>query len=224
MFEEFKNSLDFYLRRRINFSRKNFIEKNPELIQRNIQENLYTTDVLEKYFEKKNDLNIKILDIGSKNWFYAKGEYEYFNAFADNFSLDGIEIDAYRLYSNFYNRYEVAKYYIKDLKNTKYIIGNLLDLNEKYDYIIWFLPFVLPEPHIAWGLPKKYFYPKRLLKHAYSLLNNDGQLLIINQGKHEAEAQKSILEELKIDYKYLGEIKSDYFEYQNSRFGYLIQK
>lgn len=224
MFEELRNSFDFYLRRKINFSRKNFIEKNQKLIQRNIQENLYTKDILDRYFKKRNCIQIKALDIGSKNWFYAKGEYEFFNSFCNNFYLDGVEIDAYRLYSNFYNRYEVAKYHTKSLKNTKYIAGNLLDLKDKYDYIIWFLPFVLIEPHKAWGLPKNYFYPKRLLKHAYNLLNTGGQLLIINQGDIEAKAQKSMLDELKIPYTYLGEIKSDHFEYQNSRFGYLIQK
>ena len=224
MFTDLRNSFDFFIRNYTKFSRKNFIEKNRKLIKRNIQENLYTKDILEQAFQKRLNTQLSVLDIGCKNWFYAKGEHAFFNSFCKNFTLDGIEIDAHRLYSNFYSRYEVAKYYTKDLPNTNYIASNLLDLDKKYDYIIWFLPFVLKEPHIYWGLPKKYFYPERLLRHAYMLLNSGGQMLIINQGETEAKEQERLLKKLNINYKTLGEIKSEHFEYQNKRFGYLIQK
>lgn len=224
MFSDLKNSFDFYLRNILNFSRKDFVEKDSRLVERNIKENLYTKDILEKYFNKVKKENIKVLDIGSKNWFYAKGEHDFFSSFTDKFFLMGVEIDAYRLYSNFYNRYEVAKYHIKNLKNTKYIAGNLLDIKEKFDYIIWFLPFVLIEPHKMWGLPKKYFYPERLLNHAWSLLNEKGEMLIINQGVFEANAQRELLEKNNINYVDLGEITSDYFQYKNKRFGFLVKK
>ena len=223
MFEDLRNSLDFYLRNKFNFSRKNFVEKNKKLIERNRLENLYTTDVLNQTLRKQGK-KLNILDIGCKNWFYAKGEYNFFTSFCENFCLDGVEIDPYRLYSNFYNRYEVAKYYTKGLENTNYIAGNLLDIEKKYDYIIWFLPFVTYEPHQYWGLPKKYFYPEKLLKHAFDLLNNNGQMLIINQGEKEFEIQKQMLNKLKINYKDLGEIKSNYFEYKNKRFCLVINK
>lgn len=224
MFENLRNSFDFFIRSKTKFSRKNFVEKNPELIDRNRQENLYTQDILERYFSKLYKQTLTALDIGCKNWFYAKGEYEFLKSFSENFILDGIEIDAYRLYSNFYNRFEVAKYYTKGLKNTNYIADNLLNLNKKYDYIFWFLPFILIEPHLYWGLPKKHFNPKKLLKHAYSLLNNGGEMLIINQGKEEAKVQERFLKELNIKFTPLGEITSKHFKYQNKRYGYLIKK
>lgn len=222
MFDDLKNSFDFYLRNKIRFSRKNFVEKNKDLIERNEAENLYTKAVLEQAFSKQNG-NLKILDIGCKNWFYAKGEYEFFSSFCEDFKLDGVEIDAFRLYSNFYNRYEVAKYYTNGLENTNYTAGNLLDLKDKYDYIIWFLPFVLYEPHKYWGLPKKYFYPEKLLEYAYNLLNPNGEMLIVNQGEKEFEVQKELLNKLNIKYKDLGEIKNDYFEYQNKRYGLVVK-
>ena len=224
MFDEIRNNIDFFIRNKTRFSRKNFIETDEDLVARNIQENLYTTDVLNQVFEKKTSEKIKILDIGSKNWFYAKGEYEFFNSFCKNFELDGVELDAYRLYSNFYSRYEVAQYHIKELKNTNYIVGNLLDLNKKYDYIIWLLPFITKAPLKAWGLPKRFFCPTKLLKHAYYLLNKNGQMLIVNQGEEEAQIQKSLLENLNIPHKELGKISSEYFEYKNERYAYLIYK
>ena len=100
----------------------------------------------------------------------------------------------------------------------------MLDLKGKYDYIIWFLPFVLKNPHKLWGLPMKYFCPEKMLSHSYNLLNQNGQMLIINQGELEAKAQKELLNELNIKYLELGEVESEYFKYQNKRFGFLIKK
>ena len=224
MFSDIKNNIDFYIRNLTRFSRKNFVEKNAERLKRNEAENRYITDILEKYFSKNSKKDLRILDIGCKNWFYAKGEYKYFQSFCKNVYLEGIELDAYRLYSNFYNRYETAKFYIKDLPNTKYIADNLLNLKDKYDYITWILPFVVPEPHEYWGLPKKYFYPEKLLAHAYSLLNPQGQMLIINQGEVEFNTQKELLNKLNISYKELGKINSPHFEYKYTRFGILVTK
>ena len=224
MFEDIRNGIDFHIRSKTRFSRKNFVEKNENLIERNRMENLYTKSVLESGFEKRVFSSVKVLDIGCKNWFYAKGEYEFFNSFCDEIFLDGVEIDAYRLYSNFYSRYEVAKYYTKGLKNTNYIVGNLLDLDDKYDYIIWFLPFVLVEPHQYWGLPKKYFYPEKLLEHAFNLLAENGQMLIINQGIEEFQVQKDLLNKLGIKYTDLDEIKNEFFEYKHKRYGVLVKK
>ena len=224
MLNDFKNKVDFLIRNKTKFSRKNFIEKNHELIKRNRLENLYTKDILEKSFEKNSKDFIKILDIGSKNWFYVKGEWEFFSDFCENFELHGVEIDAFRLYANLYNRFEVAKYHTRDLKNAKYFAQDLLSINEKYDYIIWFLPFVFIEPHTYWGLPKKLFNPEKLFKHAYEILKDDGQMLIVNQGEDEAKEQKNILEKHKVNYTDLGEIDSRYFKYKNKRFGYLIKK
>lgn len=224
MFENFKNSIDFYLRNKIKFSRKNFIEKNKKLIERNIQENLYTEDILSQAFQKIDKTDVQILDIGTKNWFYAKGEHNFFNKLYENFSIDGIELDAYRIYSNFYNRLEVAKYHTKNLENMNYIAGNLLDINKKYDYIIWFLPFVKPKAHMLWGLPLKYFYPEKLFLHAYNLLQKNGQMLIVNQGKEEACVQEKMLNSFNIKYEKLNELNSVHFKYQNTRFGFLVKK
>ena len=49
-------------------------------------------------------------------------------------------------------------------------------------------------------------------------------MLIVNQGEKEVLIQKELLEKLELEYDYLGEIKSDFFEYANKRFGFLISK
>ena len=224
MFEDLRNTIDFFIRNKTKFSRKNFKETDLKLLERNKKENAYTTDVLSKYLNKTQKNKIRALDIGCKNWFYAKGEYEFLKTISDDVVLDGVELDPYRLYSNFYSRYEVAKFYTKDLQGVNYIAGDLLDIEMKYDYIIWFLPFVIIRPLIYWGLPKKYFCPEKLLKHAYSLLNENGEMLIINQGEEEAFAQEKLFDKLGILYEELGEVKSEFFEYKNQRYGFLVKK
>lgn len=248
-YSNIKNIIDFFLRENFCVSRKNYFEKNEtkdnlfsdknilnrekylvetfnladlkqNSTRRNYLENLYMIDLLDKYITK-ND-STYILDIGCKNWFYAKAEYQFFIKSNQNMHLSGIEIDANRLYSNFYTRKEVAKFYTRGT-NANYICGNLLMHNEKYDCIIWILPFVTEHPHIKWGLPKKYFQPEKMLKKAYELLNRNGQMLIINQGLEEFSAQKSLCEKLNIKYSEIGLINSPFLSY-NERFGLIINK
>lgn len=224
MLDDFKNSIDFFIRSKTKFTRKNFVEKNEKNLYRNYLENLYAFDVLFQNFEPvlKNSLNV--LDIGCKNFFYAQGEYQFFKNYAKEVFLDGVEIDAHRLYNNFYSRYETAKFFIKNNKHITYIPDDLLNIKNEYDYIVWFLPFVKVEPLQYWGLPKKFFLPKQLLKHSYSLLKTNGQMLIVNQGIDEAKIQKNLLDELDIKYVDKGIVKSEFLEYKNDRYAFLITK
>lgn len=252
IFQNLKNNIDFFLRQHLNVSRKNyFVENEPkdglfvtkELIERekilvekfdldyiksnstrqNYLENLYTVDLLDKYLniDYKNDLSI--LDVGCKNWFYAKGEHFFFKKYCKSLVLVGIEIDPNRLYTNFYTRGEVAKFHIKNLADTYYIAENFLENNKKYDYIIWILPFVVENPLIKWGLPKKYFQPEKMLTHALNSLNENGEIFIINQGEDEYKIQKALCEKLNITYTPLGEVKSEFLQYQIPRYSVLIK-
>lgn len=175
------------------------------------KENLYTLKLLEDSLNKtpfntKND-TLKILDIGSKNFSYAPAIYNFFKHFkcSNNTKtqviLNGIEIDPYRMLSDLHSRYDYAQYYIKNLDNTKYITGNLLDHDENnYDIITWFLPFIIKDPLISWGLPARYFKPEKMLKHAYKLLSPRGIILLVNQGKTEKQAQVDLIKELNLNY------------------------
>ena len=216
MFNNLKNIFDYYIRSYTKFSRKNYQSEieNPE--------NDYVFDVLNKYFDIVFQDNITALDIGCKNWAYVRGEYNFFNQYCNKLQLDGVEIDAYRLYPNLYSRYEVAKFYMRDLSGVSYYPDDLLNIKTRYDYIVWLLPFVSLYPLKRWGLPEKFFMPEKLLEHAYSLLSR--KMLIINQGKEEAEIQRKLLDRAEINYTFLGEIISDKPIFQNKRYGYLISK
>jgi len=122
-----KNNFDFFVRTHFSFSRKNYVEKNESKeglceIERekilyekydleylknnstmqNYLENLYTLDLLDRYFtphlnplpkgeRKNNKKNYElgegesqtILDIGCKNWAYVKSEYAFFKKYCN---------------------------------------------------------------------------------------------------------------------------------------------
>jgi SAM-dependent methyltransferase len=253
-FQNLKNKFDFNLRQFLNISRKNYCLKNEskeglftskEMIEaekllvekynleflknnstrQNYLENLYTVDLLDKYLPIELKSEISVLDIGCKNWFYAKGEHSFFKKHCEALTVDGIEIDSQRLYNDFYSRAEAAKFYIKGLENTKYIQGDFLNHTEKYDYLVWFLPFIFEYPHLKWGLPLKYFKPEKMLLHAYNSLNKagrGGKIFVINQGEDEFEAQKALCEELNIPYTPVGVVESAFLTYKYPRYLVLI--
>lgn len=244
--DNIKNNIDFFLRNKFIFSRTNYNEKNEdksnlfnensqknqfkylsnkynlkilnEMSIQNYLENLYSLSVLDKYFSTQNKQNLNILDIGSKNWSYAPSEYIFFNNFCSDIQLNGIELDAYRVCRNLYTRLEIAKYHIKNLKNTEYLVSDLLEHNQKYDYIIWYLPFITKYPLVKWGLPLKYFKPLEMLKHAYNLLNDNGELLIINQGEEEYNIQQNLNKQLNAKTEYYGKIDDIFKVFNNERY------
>lgn len=178
---------------------------------------------LEEYLEVKP---LKILDIGSKNWFYASGEYNFFKYFNSDKTiyLDGIELDGYRMYSNFYSRADYANFYIKNLDNTRYIVNDLLQHNGYYDCILWFFPFVTEYPLLEWGLPLSTFQPEKMILKAYNLLVNKGILLIVNQDENEYNIQQELLKNLNIPFIAKGMFKNSFLNYEHQRFVTIIKK
>ena len=246
--DNLKNNIDFFLRSLIHLSKKDYFEapQNLEgvfeseeqgnlfctlkdrygsLLSQNTTRrifllNLYFLNIFDKHLSKKEGKELSILDIGSKNWEYVRSEYAFFKSFAKEFVLNGIELDAYRVCSNFYNRYEIAKFYTKDLQNTNYLCGDLLEHQEKYDCIIWILPFITKHPLVKWGLPLKYFKPLEMLVHAYKLLKPAGEMLIINQGEEEYLIQQELIAKMDVENTYLplGEIEDCFGLFKNKRY------
>lgn len=253
VFINIKNSIDFFLRNKFPFSRKYYNEKNEDknsifiseevktradyLIEKyglnqlynnttvsNFLENLDLISVLDKYCEARTNEEISVLDIGCKNWSYAQAEMKYFAEYSNKLTLKGIEIDPNRLYTNLFSRYEVSKFYTRGLENTEYIKGDFLKLNEKFNYIIWILPFVLESPQIDWGLPSRFFKPMKMLKHAYNSLKPNGKLFIINQGEAEYCAQKVLYEHLGLTFEDKGEIFTEISPYKHKRYLTIVVK
>lgn len=191
----------------------------------NYLENLAVIELLEECLgEADCQSSLKILDIGSKNWFYASGQWYFFKTLNRKIMLDGIEIDAFRVYLDFHTRYDYAQYYIKNLPGALYIHGDFLKHNEKYDYIIWFFPFVTEFPLQEWGLPLSKFKPTEMLRHAYNSLNFGGKMLIVNQDEKEYTIQEYLIEELGFPYEKKGNFVNSFLEYERKRCVTIVSK
>ncbi len=106
----------------------------------------------------------------------------------------------------------------------RYIAGSLLDLSASFGFITWMLPYLLMDSLISDRLPERFFMPRRLLAHAWSLLSPGGTLVIINHTLEEVEIQAALLSELQIAAEYRGRLRGMVTRQEEERFAFLAHK
>lgn len=169
---------------------------------------------------------LRWLDVGAKNWAYAPALYAFIRKhYGEDFRLDGIEIDPNRRYADFRTRGQAARQAIEALPQVFYHQGDVRTWREPATVISHFLPFVFPEPHLAWGLPLTYFDPEAVLDGLLEQLSPGGLLILVNQGEVEAERQEALLRNAgshrPFRYENLGQLPSPFIQYRYPRFGWL---
>jgi hypothetical protein len=110
-------------------------------------ESLYVLDVLDRYLSPV-PAGARGLDVGAKYGAYLPG----LATFAPG-AWDVIERDAHRRYVTGHTRRSVGEAIAARFPGCRYLAGDVRALSGSYARITWFLPFVVPEPHLAWGLP-----------------------------------------------------------------------
>ena len=125
-----------------------------------------------------------VLDVGSKNFYYAA----VLQAALCPKTLTGLELEGYRIYPNLHSRHDYAMAYIRDLPDTRFVVGDVREYREPAELITCFYPFVFADTHVAWYLPLRVFDPPGQFAAMARLLKPGGQLLLCNQGEEEAEA------------------------------------
>jgi hypothetical protein len=190
-------------------------------------ETLTYLDFLEALFQGKSlpETSCRWLDVGVKNWSTVEALHRFLLLHQRDFSLDGIELDTYRVYADFYSRYDYATAYIQGLPNTHYHVGDVMMHTGQYDVVSCFLPFVVPEPCFAWGLPQRYFKPLDFLEHLIHLLSPSGTLLIVNQGEAEAQAQAELFKSHPLSVvEPIGQLPESFLSYRYPRYGWYCRK
>ncbi len=157
----------------------------------NFRENLYYLSMIENAFNSTNPNfgdTIRAADIGPAHWFYVQAYFAsltWWNRSQPRLvDLTGYEVDAYRLFSNFYSSYDYAQAHIRDLP-VRYLPQAFSSQPNKFDLITLFFPFVFVKDHQDWGLPGKIFDPISLRQEVRNSLKADGIVLIVNQGLDE---------------------------------------
>jgi SAM-dependent methyltransferase len=171
----------------------------------NYRENLFYLEMLEQALRtsrSKLPKAIRAADIGCSQWFYVQALHAlltWWNT-PDGRQVDliGYEVDAYRVYANFYSRYDHAQAHINTLKNVSYLPRAFTAQPAQFDFIAMLFPFVFIKDHTRWGLPRNLFSPEKLLADAWNSLKPGGTLVIVNQGEDEHHAEKERLKALGI--------------------------
>lgn len=179
-------------------------------------ENLYVLDVLDRYLSDPR--GERGLEIGCRNFSYLPALHSYVPM-----AWDGVELDAYARYWNGRTRRAYGDHMAAHFESCRYLPASLLDIDGHYDLIVWFLPFVVLDPLLRWGLPQRFFEPARLLEKAANLLVPAGRLFIVNQGLHEADQQQRLCERAGLSYQALGPVASVFSPFRKTRFGFLVQ-
>ncbi|MBY0449141.1 MAG: hypothetical protein K2X01_00765 [Cyanobacteria bacterium] len=197
---------------------------------------------------------LKVLDVGTKNGLLPLAGGIFWTMNQDhliNIELEGIEIDPYRLVWDAFSqkpltRQQQALRWFQEFSavNTQsplcrltFHTGNILKFSpsqaptsqtKQYPFITHILPFVLPEPCLAWGLPLSLFQPEAIFQKLLSLLSPEGCLIIVNQGEIETQAQEAIFQHVKrissreFEYHFLGPVPDPLLLWQYPRFAWKI--
>lgn len=149
----------------------------------------------------------KIVDVGSKNFFYASALHQFFKPD----SLQGIEVDGHCIYQDLYSRFDYAQAYIDGLENTYYDVMDICNYNESANGVTCFYPFVKPETLVYWRLPLNLFKPENIFRRICSILDEDGFFLMVNHGYEEGQIALKMMR--KQNLRFIGQ-----FEYENPVF------
>lgn len=173
---------------------------------------------------------VRWLDVGAKNWAYVDALDTFVQRHfpKHDYRVDGLELDPHRRYADFRTRAQAARAFCAPLPRVQYHAGNALDWTAPATIVSQFLPFVYPEPLLAWGLPMRYFQPRMLLDHLLARLPAHGILVVVNQGEVEAEAQAELFtaaaQQESLHYQCVGTLPTPLLNYQYPRIGWICVK
>lgn len=168
------------------------------------QENLYVLDVLDGVTldgvaPKKRGM-LRAIDVGSQDFRYAFGLARWLGRFARAVELTGIELEGHHVYADLHSRREHAEAFAREVDGAtvQYIVADFTKFEGakagEVDVISFFFPFVLEYALVRWGLPRRFFDPRTLFAHAFSLLRPGGTVVVMNHTAAERERQVELLE------------------------------
>lgn len=165
------------------------------------RENLYVLDLLDAVsLDVKPDASLRAIDVGSQDFRYAFALARWLGRHAEDVSLTGIELEGHRVYDDLHSRKEHAEAYASEVDGAAvdYRVGDFLGYDAapaSLDVVFFFFPFVLEYALVRWGLPRRFFSPRRMFDRAYSLLRPGGTVVIMNHTEAERVRQVELLRE-----------------------------
>jgi len=138
--------------------------------------------------------SLRVADVGARTFVLAPVFERLFADLGFPSEIHGIEVDAFRRFTNFRSRADYGHYYAKLVKHGEYHAMDFLKWTQDLDVIFLLHPFVTKEPLVQWGLPTRFFQPDKLLAHCVSTLRNRrGRLLLSCPTEEEFEIATRLL-------------------------------
>lgn len=166
--------------------------------------------------------SVKASDAGAGDWFYGRALYRLLQHYGTTeprqVALDGVEVDAYALYSGFHSRRDWAEAYVAGLPGVRYLPGDIRGYTQQVDLALLLFPFLFEGDVSRWGLPRRYLRPGELLDHVWGLVAPGGYLLIANVSEAEHQELMRLLEERHLPICWTGSHESALYAYPSPRY------
>jgi hypothetical protein len=190
------------------------IDSWPTLLDdQQLHENLYVLDLLQRHLASAHGPG---LEVGAKNGAILPALHA-----AVPGPWDLVELDAHRRYADLSTRRAHGERMARAYAGCRYIAGTVVDRQDQYGVVVWFLPFLFEAPLRAWGLPRRFFAPEALFDHVVGRVAPRGSLLIVNQGERERDRQRELFDARGLRATDLGLLDSPLTPFRRKRFGFL---
>jgi hypothetical protein len=179
----FRNSIDFFLRNNLKFSRgvslNSQIPERDKKIQKEFEE-FFNLLPWKEILKKLPSSPLTVTDIGARNFVFGPVIDRCLEKHRREAKIHGIEIDAHRLLWGFHSRADFAEFYSKQMRAGFFHGMDFLKWSTPTDLALLLNPFVSKEPLLSWGLPLSKLQPDRLFKHAMATLKPRKGILILS--------------------------------------------
>jgi hypothetical protein len=181
------------------------------------RENLYVLDLLDAV-RLKPATSLRAVDVGSQDFRYAFGLSRWLRAHAPDVTLTGIELEGHRIYDDLHSRKEHAEAFAAEVDGAAvdYRVADFLAYEAEpasLDVAFFFFPFVLEYALVRWGLPRRFFSPKRIFDRAFALLRPGGAVIVVNHTADERARQLELLGECGFVVESSGPARSELVDY-----------
>jgi hypothetical protein len=196
-----------------------------------LEVNCYYLDVLSQVFSTLKvewGTTLRVADVGPSDWFYLPALVQFLSYYqtqqAREVTLEGFEIDPYRVYADLHSRYDHAQQQCAAFPAVAYHPRAFQEQAEAFDILIQFFPFLFLKDHLEWGLPRSLFDPEKLFGSLASSLKPGGYWVILNQGDAEHALQKELVADGGLKILTAFEFQSVYKQYEKSHWAMVITK
>ncbi len=136
---------------------------------------------------------LAVADVGCRTFLFAPVLERCFAAHGLRVALHGIELDAFRRFTDLRTREDHGRFYAAQVEAGRYHAIDVREFHEALDVAFLLNPFVTREPLLRWGLPLRTFAPEAIVAHLFTLLQpRRGLLFTSNPTEAELAITRSI--------------------------------